>query len=209
MAKEYAEIRPSQGGFAVLKPNLTIYRDIKRIVLNGDYDRWNGWKDSSSGMSTGIFWGAATFQGLLPFYYQILNPGHAWPLDWCLHNNMNSPRDKRLRTKNGTTVDYCLNPTCQDCRDYSIHDVYSVHFTNCLKPWTCQPHGGHNPKQALCRGMHEAWFEHRSAMEVSWGRPGRGSGSLADPALRGYCSSYGKSGYEPIRQPYGAITLLQ
>jgi hypothetical protein len=210
MAKPYAKIKPSQGGFAVLKPNLTIYRDIQRIVLKGDFDKWNGWKDASTGASTGFFWGATTFQGLLPFYFQILNSNRfSLELDWCLHNNMNSPRGERLQTRNGT-IDYCHAPTCQDCRDYSIGDVYSVHFTNCMKPWTCQRHLGYNIKQSLCREMHHAWFEHRSALEVSWGRSGRGNHSynLTDPSLRGYCSAYGKSGYEPIRQPYGADSAV-
>jgi hypothetical protein len=209
MGQAYAKIHPSQGGFSVFKPNLTIYRDIQRIVLKGNYDLVDGWKHPS-GVSTGIFWGAATFQGLLPYYFQIVHPGHALELDWCVHNNMNSPNGEKLR-RNGETIDYCYVPDCQDCRDYSIRDVYSVHFTNCQKPWKCEMHGGVNPKLSLCRGMHQKWFEYRSELEMTWGRSGRGSNTngTLNPILRGYCSHYGDSGYEPIRQPYGPATRQQ
>jgi hypothetical protein len=70
LAGRNADRFPSQGGFAVLRPNRTIYREIQQIVLRGDYDESYGWKHSS-GASTGIFWGATTFQGLLPYYFQI------------------------------------------------------------------------------------------------------------------------------------------
>jgi hypothetical protein len=65
-----AEMFPSQGGFAVLRPNRTIYDEIRQIVLRGNFDDASGWIHRS-GASTGIFWGATTFQGLLPYYFQI------------------------------------------------------------------------------------------------------------------------------------------
>jgi hypothetical protein len=183
---------------------LTICGDIVQIILKGDFDRSSGWKHAASGASTGISWGAATFQGLIPYYFQILNPRRALDLDHCLHNNMNLPRSERLTIGNDT-VDYCFAPDCQDCRDYNIRDLYSVHFASCLRPWTCQRHGGDNPKTSLCRDAHRAWFEHRAELEMSWGRSGRGGNrdNVTNPSLRGYCSAYGKTGYEPIRLPYG------
>jgi hypothetical protein len=124
---------------------------------------------------------------------------------------MNSPRGIYLDSKdeNHGSNYYCYEPGCQDCRTYSIRDVYSVHYTNCQKPWVCwrwhgQESDQDDPQTSLCREMYDAWFEYRSDLEVSWGRSGRGSGvNTTHPSLRGYCSSYGPSGYEPIRQPYG------
>jgi hypothetical protein len=197
MAQPYSSVIPSQGGFAIFKPNRTIYREIQQIVLKGEFHDTFGW-----GNATGVFWGSTTFQGLLPYYFQVLNPGHALELDWRIYNNMNSPRSDRLK-RGEETIEYCFTPDCQDVRDTPFEDVFSVHFTNCQKPWKCLANSGDNPKTALCRAMHRAWFQYRSELEKSWGRPGRGSHNETNEHLRGYCSDYGEGGYEAIQQPYG------
>jgi hypothetical protein len=46
-------VKPTQGGFAVLRPNMKVYYDIIEIVKEGDYHfDGGGW-----GGRTGIFWG--------------------------------------------------------------------------------------------------------------------------------------------------------
>ena len=45
-------LKPTQGGFVVLRPNITIYNDIIEIVREGDYRFWSGW-----GGRTSVFWG--------------------------------------------------------------------------------------------------------------------------------------------------------
>lgn len=49
--------KPTQGGFVVLRPNLTVYNDIIEIVREGDY-RFDG---SGWGGLTGMFWGGMFF----------------------------------------------------------------------------------------------------------------------------------------------------
>jgi hypothetical protein len=46
-------VKPTQGGFVVLRPNMTVYYDIVDIVKEGDY-RFDG---SGWGGRTGAFWG--------------------------------------------------------------------------------------------------------------------------------------------------------
>jgi hypothetical protein len=196
MSRPSKPIKPSQGGFSILKPNQTIYNDIKAIVREGNFDEYMGW-----GGQTDIFWGGTTYQGLLPYYFQVLHPGHAVELNWCRHNNMNA------RPLDTVDKDVCAtNQTeCEDCRKRTVDEVYSVHFTNCLKPWNCLQHGTNNQLQQLCRGMHNAWYAFRSQMERSWGRSGRGNGTgNFETKFYGYCHEYNEFGYEPIQQPYGS-----
>lgn len=195
-----SKIFPAQGGFSILKPNRTIYEDIKAIVRKGEFDEDLGW-----GNQTLVFWGSTTFQGLIPYYFYILNPGHAVELNWCLHNNMNSPPREPVK-KGNVTLSLCYNEQneCEDCRDKRLEDVYSVHYTNCRKPWNCLPHEHENAKTQLCRAMHRRWFATRSEMEHSWGRSGLGNGTGSfESKFQGFCHEYNDHGYERIRQPYG------
>lgn len=189
-------VKPVQGGFVVIKPNQTIYQEILEIVKEGDYQE-RGW----AGL-TGKFWGSMTFQGLMTYYFRILHAGHAVELNWCAHNNMAS----NPKTSKGKCYDTRLKGgACEDCRTRSIDTIYSAHFTVCQKPWLCMRHhqpGGYHP---LCRALHHRWFETRSALERSWGRSGRGTageGGDADHFV-GYCSRYGRAGYQFIEKPYG------
>jgi hypothetical protein len=50
------KVKPTQGGFVVLQPDLSVYDEIKAIVLQGDFGD-KGW-----GNKTGLFWGSMTFQ---------------------------------------------------------------------------------------------------------------------------------------------------
>jgi hypothetical protein len=71
------EIKPSQGGFLILKPNRTIYSEIMDIVREGQFGEFWGW-GTEKGPNTGWFYGVKTYQGLIPYYFQILHPvrGH-------------------------------------------------------------------------------------------------------------------------------------
>lgn len=72
-------VKPTQGGFVILRPNRTIYDEYVQIVTKGDFRDKDG---AGWGGKTGKFWGAMTFQGLIPYYFQILHPGHAVELNW-------------------------------------------------------------------------------------------------------------------------------
>lgn len=194
MTKPPYLVNPSQGGFAILKPNRSIYSEIQQIVLKGDFHDSLGW-----GNATGTFWGSMTFQGLLPYYFQVLHPGHALALDWCRHDYMHMPPTTFISSGN-ETVERCLAPNCQDCLDTAFEDVHTVHLTLCDKPWMCE---NYDWKSDRCKAMQRAWFQYRSELERSWGRSGRGSSNQTNEHLLGYCSKWGAGGYEAIRQPYG------
>lgn len=202
------KIKPSQGGFSVLKPNRTIYEEIAGIVKKGNFSGAYGWHPDSD-----FFYGVTTFQGLLPYYFQSVRPGHAVELNWCRHNAMAiQPRVKRADRETNVTSHVCYTnqPECEDCRAKRLTDVYSVHFTSCQKPWICEPHNPIAPmadgEYRLCDEMHQAWFQIRSEMELSWGRSSSGHGNETREPYQsqflGHCRGYGGGAYDPIRQPY-------
>jgi hypothetical protein len=210
--------KPAQGGFAMFKPNRTIYKEIVDIVRDGTrWSREHGWGTQEA--HTANFHGAQTFQGLVPYYFFLLNPGHSIELNGCQYNNMNvRPYEEEAHPgKPGR----CLTnrEKCEDCRDRELGSVSSFHFTVCWKPWTCGdpsvPAAGQGPRQELCREATQAWFDCRSEMERSWGRTGLGVHGTGNQTLsvnhRGYCSRLGRPEqradaapeYDPIRLPYG------
>lgn len=146
---------------------------------------------------------AMTFQGLMPYYFQILYPNRALELNWCKYNNMGSPvYDIK---KNDPTYKVCmtLQDNCEDCRLRPIQNISLVHFTVCQKPWLCMVHSGTTPEHKLCRAFHHEWFQVRSMMEQSWGRSGVGPAKFHNDHFYGYCKSHGQHGYQSLQQPYG------
>ena len=190
-------IKPFQGGFTVLKPNQTIYDEFVSIIREGDFRNGGGW-----GGKTGKFWGGQTFQGLMPYYFQVLHPGRAVELNWCTFNNMASP------SRDGGVVDdkphgtcFTNQETCEDCRSRPIDQVVSTHFTVCQKPWNCMRLQKDILQMRLCRQFHHAWFQARSELEQSWGRSGWGEYSVEREHFFGFCKKNGLQGFTLIVQP--------
>lgn len=195
------KVKPAQGGFIVARPSRVIYDDILDIVREGDFHDNYGW-----GNQTGIFWGSMTFQGLIPYYFLFKKPGHSVELNWCIHNNMVSPAfEEDIRQGETKARCYTNEDACEDCQKRPISDLYSVHFTNCQKPWKCSRHAGRTPGNLLCRQMDHAWYKVRSEMEQSWGRSGHGNGVAWKDGSHyfGYCHGYFPKSYELIQPPYG------
>jgi hypothetical protein len=206
------EPKPAQGGFAIFKPNRTIYSEVMDIVREGKWDRRWGWGPTRDS-STGWFYGVETFQGLVPYYFHVLKSrqNHVVLLNWCRYNHMSVAHTEPVEIPGtNSSKETCRNnrEECEDCRKRKLEEISSAHFTICQKPWWCEPQQL-NPKpddkKRLCYQLHRTWFEFRSQMEASWGRTGRGS-TTEDKFVaqfRGYCSANGEFGYEPIRLPYG------
>mmetsp|Transcript_17503 Transcript_17503/g.47734 ORF Transcript_17503/g.47734 Transcript_17503/m.47734 type:complete len:360 (+) Transcript_17503:109-1188(+) len=90
MVSPHREVTPVQGGFLLIRPNLQTWQDFKDIAKKGDYRDTGGW-----GGKTGKFWGGQTVQGMLAYYYCILNKGNkSVELNRCVYNNMVSPARK-------------------------------------------------------------------------------------------------------------------
>ncbi|KAI2499561.1 hypothetical protein MHU86_14922 [Fragilaria crotonensis] len=198
MVNPSTEYKPAQGGFLVLRPSMETYRAYVDIIRVGDFREHNGW-----GGKVGPFYGAMTFQGLIPYYYDYLHPGTAVELNRCVYNQMcDNPRDKR--TINDIVNGDCRTgeKECEDCRSRPLEDVVTTHFTLCQKPWWCLPQNDDRIQERLCRKLHAQWYRIRSELEKSWGRSGQGPGTFDSEHFHGYCKKHGHHGYIPIARPF-------
>jgi hypothetical protein len=72
-----------------VRPSVAVFDDLVAVVKRGDFDA-GGW----GGTSVGGWWGGATFQGVVPYYYAeraakgALRDGAALEVDRCVYNNM-------------------------------------------------------------------------------------------------------------------------
>lgn len=191
--------KPVQGGFLVIRPDMAVYQEFREIVRIGDFQPSKGW-----GGMVGPFHGSMTFQGLIPYYYNVLHTGHSIELNRCIYNQMaDNPRTGK--TINDVVSGACRVGTteCEDCRSRPIEDVVTTHFTLCQKPWWCLPHTENKIQHRLCRKLTHEWYRVRSELEESWGRPAKGPGSFDSDQFYGYCKNHGHQGYIPIEMPYG------
>ena len=189
------KIKPIQGGFLLIRPDMEVYEELRSIMKEGDYRKKGGWAGK-----TGKYWGGHTVQGLLPYYYLVVQSRHpAVEVNRCIYNNMVP------KARTGEGVCFSQEEPCQDCQQQPLDTILSTHFTNCEKPWHCQRQIG---GAKLCRAFHHAWFKLRAEMEKSWGRAGHGSApKWADyDHFFGYCQSRGSKGYKAIEKPYGLPT---
>eukprot|EP00752_Nemacystus_decipiens_P003689 g3399.t1 len=135
-------VMPVQGGFLVVRPDPGVFEDLVQILKSTPFTN-KGW----GGSMIGLFWGGITVQGILPYYYEHrAPPGIKYrAVDRCVYNNM---------------VDR------PDCKAVHVSTIRSAHFTNCLKPWSCEyPHRW----QPLCSRLMERWFQLRTRAEGALG----------------------------------------
>lgn len=147
-----------QGGFLVLRPNITLFQEFIDIILEGKYEAGRGW--GAPELRYGGTYGSAQIQGIIAYFYGHVHPRTAVELNRCVVNNMvDRPFDKE-----GT----CRTPrqddgSCEDCRETHVSDILSTHFTICGKPWKC-----HNHEETLCKATHKEWFKVRWELERKW-----------------------------------------
>ena len=186
----------------MIRPSMDVYNEFKDIVKKGDFREHGGW-----GGLVGPFYGSMTFQGIMPYYYDVLHPGEAIELNRCVVNQMcDNPRDQK--TVKDVVHGNCRTgeENCEDCRSRPLEDVITTHYTLCQKPWLCIPQDQDMIQHRLCRKLHHEWYRIRSDMEKSWGRSGKGTGTWQPEQFYGYCSQMGNKGYIPIETPYGIAT---
>jgi hypothetical protein len=194
-----------QGGFIAVKPSMDVFNEFKDIIRKGDFNQ-KGW----GGLGFGPFYGAMTFQGLIPYYYDALHPGTAIELNRCIYNQMaDNPRDQR--TVNNIVHGKCRDgrEECEDCRERGIEEIKTAHFTLCQKPWDCLPHDADLLQHRLCRKLFSEWYRIRADLEMSKKgldlskEDGKkaivGTGKYQPEIFRGFCKSQGKKGYIPIK----------
>ena len=95
-----------QGGFLVVRPNLTVLERYRTILKRGEFllgprDGWEG--------KFGGFYGDITFQGILPYYYEAVAPEgehNEVELDRCVYNQMaDNPRKSTYKFPRATPLD--------------------------------------------------------------------------------------------------------
>ena len=186
-----------QGGFLVLRPSMKTYQEFQGIIRKGDYRQSSGW----GGKGYGPFYGSMTFQGIIPYFYDVLHPNTAVELNRCVYNTMaDNPRDKR--TVNNVVSGKCRDgrDDCEDCRERGIEEVSTAHFTLCQKPWECLSHDNDLLQHRLCKKLFHEWYRIRADFE----RPSVaddivvGEGKFKPDQFRGFCKSSGKKGYIPL-----------
>jgi len=191
-------LKPVQGGFLVLRPDMKVYDEFVEIIRKGHFTDGGGW-----GGVTGVFYGSMTFQGIIPYFYDVLHPGTAVELNHCVFNQMaDNPRNER--TVNDVVHGKCMTgeDDCEDCRSRPLEEVITAHFTLCQKPWWCLPQDQDMIQQRLCRKLHHQWYRIRSDLEESWGRSVMGEGDYQKDHFYGHCKSHGQKGYLYIQEPF-------
>ena len=110
----------------VVRPDVAIFEEMIEIVRVGDFKKGKGW----GGTGIGNWWGGATFQGLVPYYYFKVASKHnpAVEVDRCIYNQM---------------VDREIAPPSRGppfvgqvhCRRVPLVEIKNVHFTLCQVGW--------------------------------------------------------------------------
>jgi len=200
-----------QGGFLIVRPSLSVFAEFQSIIREGNFHQKKGW----GGLGY-QFYGAMTFQGIIPYYYDIIKPNTAIELNRCVYNAMaDNPRDQK--TVNNQVSGKCRDGRldCEDCRERDIDEVKTAHFTLCQKPWECLPHDFDMLQHQLCRKLFSEWYKVRADLELSW--QGKnivdeekangdkpivvGNGNFDGNQFRGFCNNSGRRGYIPMKLP--------
>ena len=160
-----------QGGFLIIRPNETDFRRLIEIILDGgNYDIHEGWGGTELGF--GGYYGAATVQGLLSYYFGHIDKHRSVELNRCYYNNMvDDPMDTEVAiVQNKTKRCRTLQEACQDCRKMKVEDIYTAHFTICGKPWWCDlsPRTVEKEVFGLCPKLHREWHRVRLSLEDQW-----------------------------------------
>ena len=172
-----------QGGFLVVRPSLEVLERYRAILRRGEFllNPRLGW-----GGKFGGFYGDLTFQGVLPYYYEMVAPEgehNEIELDRCIYNQMaDNPRKSTHKFPKATPLDpekmgYRDTNVCRDGRDdcsdtdcQRVHpkDSITAHFTFCHKPWDCSDGLPGTVAFETCSGLLREWYGVRRELEEWW-----------------------------------------
>jgi hypothetical protein len=98
-----------QGGFLVVRPDLEVLERFRTILQRGEFVLGQGRIRDGWGGKHGGFTGDATFQGILPYYYEDVAPEgqhNEVELDRCIYNQMaDNPRKSTHKFPRATPLD--------------------------------------------------------------------------------------------------------
>lgn len=146
-----------QGGFFMVRPNISLFEEMIDIIQRGNYNDKTGWENSR----IGGFYGAAQIQGFMAYIYSDLHPEHAVEVNRCIYNNLiyDEPRNHRGKCWTG-------EETCEDCRITPLEDMKLAHFAACPDPWYCELPSA-SPER--CRDVLTEWFRVRQSLDKDLG----------------------------------------
>mmetsp|Transcript_11307 Transcript_11307/g.22577 ORF Transcript_11307/g.22577 Transcript_11307/m.22577 type:complete len:680 (-) Transcript_11307:88-2127(-) len=184
-----------QGGFLIVRPSLTVLERYRKILQRGEFslNPRKGWGNKHGG-----FYGDATFQGIVPYYYEdVAPPGehNELELDRCIYNQMaDNPRKSTHKFPRATPLDpqvmgYSDKNKCRDgrkdCRDTDCQrthpkDSITTHFTFCNKPWDCSSGLPGTVALDTCLGLLSEWYGVRRELEDWWLLPRNEAGEATN-----------------------------
>jgi hypothetical protein len=218
MTRDWGQVIPGrkpgyQAGFIVMKPNVTVFEDVLRVIRETEYDggfsRQNGW----GAKGYGGFVGAAAMQGLMAYYYDEVAPKTWIELNQCRFNHMGMDilyrANPNFFARYTDNIGKCRNtrPSCEDCQVTPLSDIYSIHYTQCRKPWTCTGEGSSTrstDKTAMpednvivshCLELATVWHTYRREIEEKLGFHNFSTGTYMPDVFQGHCNGYGGRGY--------------
>lgn len=193
---------------------MTTFYELSSIVKEGNFSPGfdvvnSGWRSSGYGSH---IWGAATIQGLLAYYYDIIAYTSSVELNRCQYNQIgDNPRrssfDPRGKYPRGTywNTSVYQDTDCRDgrekcddvqCQTWPINQTKVVHFTYCKTPWKCPDLTWNETKNTeACRAMHKEWFRVRMEMQD---QKKNANGTFQPDYHFGFCDSIGINGYIPL-----------
>jgi len=229
MTRDWGQVPPGrtplfQAGFIVLRPDVTVHDKLVEIIREGNYTKGYG-PDAGWGSlgKYGIMVGAKAAQGLIAYYYDEFAPNSWMELNQCRFNHMGM--DVRYRAppnfqKNRGRTGDCRNNRvyCEDCMVTDVEQIYSVHYTQCRKPWSCIGIGNsvdkvnklaideNNVNLEHCMELMTMWHKLRTNLEnrmisltqdkkIESGQ----AGGFKPEVFFGHCNENGASGYIPIQ----------
>jgi hypothetical protein len=164
-----------QGGFLVIRPNMTHFERMIEIILSGGgFVAGVGWGGQEG--KYGGYYGAGTIQGLASYYYGEFEKKTSLELNRCYYNTMvDDPKNTGEVRQRPKTKLMCrtLEEECEDCRKTKLDDIYNAHFTVCGKPPSCSTHGHWvaphmEEHQPLCLELFHKWHLVRRSLEDEW-----------------------------------------
>jgi hypothetical protein len=161
-------------------------------------------------------------QGLIAYYYDYFKPNNWMELNHCRHNHMGmdvlyrAPPNFWSRHKK---VGQCRNnqDTCEDCMVTPLDQIYSIHYTQCRKPWNCIGEAKLDKSQKMnipidnvnldhCMVLQSVWHSTRRDLEMQLIMISQSSSALDESSrgdykrdvFHGHCFDNGGDNYVPL-----------
>lgn len=239
MTRDWGQVSPGrkpgyQAGFLVIRPDIQVFEALRHTIRTADYvdgfSRRNGW----GGKGYGSFVGAEAMQGLLAYYYDVIAPPGSWiELNACRFNHMGmdmlyraNPNFLRKHKKVGK----CRNDRdyCEDCQTTPVSEIYSIHYTQCRKPWACVAESKwvrgstgipeDNVLLPHCLELATVWHSYRHDLETQVRSlmdetsvaniKKHHNGTYFPHVFQGHCRDYGSENYIPLTVNPNVIRLI-